>query len=62
MLLRRVPSQIELVGALRFDLWAGGEGGVMAGLSGDGFGGFMDALVIHLFKRSPRLEMVVSCS
>ena len=43
MLSRRVPSRIELVGAPRFDLWAGGVGDAMSGMAGDGVGGFMYA-------------------
>ena len=40
----------------------GGAGAVMAGMVGDSVGGFMDALGIHLLKRSCSLEMVVRCS
>ena len=61
MLLRRVTSQIELVGAPRFELWVGEAGAVMAGLASDGVGGFMDALGIQLMKRLRRLEIAVSC-
>ena len=62
MLSWRVSSHIELVGAPKFDLWAGGAGAVMAGLAGDNVGGFIDALGIQLLKRSCSLEMLVSCS
>ena len=62
MILRLVPSCIELVGALRFYLWSGGAGDVMASMTGDGVGGFMDALGIQFLKRSRSLEMVVICS
>ena len=62
MLSRRVTSRIELVGAPRFDLRAGGAVAVMAGLAGDGVGGFMNTLGIQLFKRSRSLEMEVRCS
>ena len=55
MLSRRVPSWIELVGAPRFDLWAGGVGDEMAGMAGDGVGGFMGALGIQLLKRFAQL-------
>ena len=55
-------SRIELVGALRFDLWDGGEGALMAGLAGDGDGEFMDSLRIQLLKSSCSLEMAVRFS
>ena len=60
MLLRRVPSRIELVVAPRFDLGDGGAGAVMMSRTGDG--GIMNALGIKLLKSSRRLEMSVSCS
>ena len=62
MLLRRAPSGIELIGAMRFAVGAGGAGDLMVGGAGDSVGGYMDALGIQLLKRSRRLEMAVSCS
>ena len=62
MLLRRVPSRIEMVGSTRFATGDGGAGYLMVGGDGDGVGGFMDALGIQLLKRSRSLEMAVRCS
>ena len=59
---RRVPSQIELLGATHFSAGAGGAGDLMVGGAGEGVGSFMDALGIQLLKRSRSLEMAVSCS